>query len=142
MAAFPGKSWPLLGGAFAGITICLIKRLRSTHGSVVIYFYFCFIGAIISLPGFLADPHLPGTGLEWAIVAGIVGTSITAQLLMNHGFLYCKSWEGGLYMTSEVIFTALLGILFLGEFFTMRLLWGGLLVLTGIVALNLLTVRK
>ncbi|MCP4691731.1 MAG: DMT family transporter [Desulfobacterales bacterium] len=137
-----GQFMALLGGAFAGITVCLIKQLREKNGPVIIYLYLCTMGAIISLPGFLADPRLPVTGREWLIVGGVVATSVSAQLLMNQGFLYCKSWEGGLYMTSELIFTAALGICFLGEPMTWRLFLGGLLILSGVITLNLLAVRK
>ena len=28
---------------FAGLTVALIRKLRETHGSVIIYFYFCLI---------------------------------------------------------------------------------------------------
>jgi hypothetical protein len=48
---------------------------------------------------------------------------------MNMGFRYCKSWEGGLFLTSEMVFTSLFGIFFLHELVTWRFLGGGLLIL-------------
>jgi drug/metabolite transporter (DMT)-like permease len=55
---------------------------------------------------------------------------------MNQGFRYCKSWEGGLFLMAEVIFTAILGILYLGEPMTWRFWLGGFLVLASAIALN------
>ena len=55
---------------------------------------------------------------------------------MNQGFRYCKSWEGGLFLMAEVIFTSILGIVFLGESVTWRFWVGGLLVLGSALALN------
>jgi drug/metabolite transporter (DMT)-like permease len=63
------------------------------------------------------------------MVLGIILTSVMAQLLMNQGFLYCKGWEGGVLMSTEVIFTALVGIIFLSDPATIKFWIGGLLIL-------------
>ena len=133
-----GQLMALIGAIFAGLTVALIKKLRETHGSVIIYFYFCLIGVAISIGPFSVNPQLPEIGLEWFIVGGIVFTSILAQLLMNQGFRYCKSWEGGLFMTSELIFVSIFGILFLGEPMTWRFGTGGALILISAVGFNYL----
>lgn len=132
-----GQAMAVLAAVFAGLTIAIIKKLRENHGSVIIYFFFCVIGGIISLGPFLQNPQLPGNGTESIIVGGILLTSIIAQILMNHGFRYCKSWEGGLFMTSEVVFAAMFGIVFFSEVLTWRLWIGGLLIFSGAAAFNL-----
>jgi drug/metabolite transporter (DMT)-like permease len=108
----------------------------------VIYLYFCLLGALISFPGFISQPQLPRSGIEWLMTGGIVFTSIAAQLLMNQGFQYCKSWEGGLLLTSEVVFTSMLGIVFLGEIVSWRFGLGGLLIVGSALFINLAKVRK
>jgi drug/metabolite transporter (DMT)-like permease len=55
---------------------------------------------------------------------------------MNQGFRYCKSWEGGLFLMAEVVFTSTLGIVFFGEPVTWRFWLGGSMVLGSAVALN------
>jgi drug/metabolite transporter (DMT)-like permease len=70
------------------------------------------------------------------MIPGIVFTSVTAQLLMNQGFFYCRGWEGGVFMSSEVVFTAIVGISFMGDPASWRFWAGGVAVLTSIVALN------
>ena len=131
-----GYVFGVLGGAFAGLTVTLIKALRAKNGPGIIYLYFCAMGLLVVFPGFIAAPVLPDTGPEWLIWGGIVATSTTAQLLMNQGFFYCKSWEGGVFMSSEVVFTALVGIVLLGEPMTLRFLLGSLLVVGSAVILH------
>jgi drug/metabolite transporter (DMT)-like permease len=70
------------------------------------------------------------------MILGIVFTSVTAQLMMNQGFFYCKGWEGGVFMSSEVVFTAIVGIAFLGDPASWRFWTGGLLIFASAVALN------
>jgi drug/metabolite transporter (DMT)-like permease len=131
-----GQFMGILAGAFAGLTVSIIKKLREANGPIVIYFYFCLIGSAITFPVFIADPRIPSTQGEWVILGGIVFSSTIAQLLMTQGFRFCKSWEGGLFLMSEVIFTSIFGIFFLSELVTWRFWSGGLLILGSVIALN------
>ena len=131
-----GQLMALSGAAFAGLTVTLIKTLREKNGPVIIYLYFCTMGMLVTLPKFAMAPLLPSTGMEWAMVLGIVFVSVTAQLLMNQGFFYCRGWEGGVFMSSEVIFTAIVGIAFLGDPASWRFWVGGFLIVGSAVALN------
>ena len=131
-----GQALAVLGGGFAGLTVSIIKKLRETNGPVVIYLYFCLLGSLISLPPFMANPQIPRVPVQWLMLGGIVFSALVAQLLMNQGFRYCKSWEGGLFLMAEVVFTSILGILFLGEPVTWRFWLGAAMVLGSAVALN------
>jgi hypothetical protein len=53
---------------------------------------------------------------------------------MNHGFGYCRSWEVGLYLTSEMVFTAIAGIVLFGDSAGWRFWTGGALILGSAVA--------
>ncbi len=131
-----GQFMALTGAAFAGLTVTLIRSLREKNGPVVIYLYFCTMGVLVTLPKFVMFPILPATALEWAMVLGIVFFSVTAQLLMNQGFFYCRGWEGGVFMSSEVVFTAIVGIAILGDPVSWRFWTGGLLIFGSAVTLN------
>ena len=139
-----GQVIALAGGVSAGLTVTLIQTLRKQNGPVIIYLYLCTMGALVTLPKFVMHPIMPATIREWAMILGIVFSSFTAQLLMTQGFFYCKGWEGGVFMSSEVIFTAIVGIVFMGDPATWRFWTGGLLVLSSVIALNRLKagVRK
>ena len=131
-----GQIMALVAGVFAGLTVTLIRTLREKNGPVIIYLYFCTMGTLVTLPKFGMHPIMPSTSMEWAMVLGIIFSSIAAQLLMNQGFFYCSGWEGGVFMSSEVIFTAIAGIAFLGDPATWRFWTGGLMIFGSVVALN------
>lgn len=139
---FAGQLMALLSAAFAGVAVCVIKKLRETNGPIVIYLYFCLLGTIISLPPFLVDPHIPQTHYQWSIVIGIILSSLVAQLIMNQGFHYCRSWEGGVFLSGEVVFASFFGFVFLGEMASWRFWLGGGLILVSIAALNWSNARK
>ncbi|MFH1156247.1 MAG: DMT family transporter [Pseudomonadota bacterium] len=131
-----GQTLALGGSMVAGLSVVIIKTLRQSNGPVIIYLYFCLVGALITLPMCLSHPLWPASAREWAMIAGIVFTSVTAQLLMNQGFLYCRGWEGALFMSSETVFTAIVGIVFLNDPVSWRFWAGGLLVLGSALAMN------
>ena len=133
---YTGYILGFMAGAFAGLTVTLIKKLRDTNGPVVIYLYFCLLGAAVAFPPYISNPTIPDSALDWLIIGGIVGTSIVAQITMNQGFKYCKSWEGGLFLTCEMIFVAFIGIVYLGEPTGWRFWIGGLLILSSVLVLN------
>lgn len=132
----PGQVLALVGSVFAGLTVTLIRSLRAHNGPVIIYLYFCTMGALITAPYFVTHPLMPSSAAEWGMITGIILTSVMAQLLMNQGFFYCRGWEGGVYMSSEVIFTAVVGIVFLGDPAGWRFWTGGVMIFGAVVALN------
>jgi drug/metabolite transporter (DMT)-like permease len=131
-----GQVMALTGSVFAGLTVTLIRTLREKNGPVIIYLYFCTMGMLVTVPQFAMAPLIPATAMDWAMVLGIVFSSVVAQLSMNQGFFYCRGWEGGVFMSSEVIFTAVVGIAFLGDPASWRFWTGGLLIVGSAVALN------
>jgi drug/metabolite transporter (DMT)-like permease len=139
---FFGQIMALVGGIFAGLTVTLIKELREKNGPVIIYFYFCIMGVLVTLPGFGMHPIFPSSPIEWTMILGIIFVSLAAQLLMNQGFYYCRGWEGGVLMSAEVIFTAVAGIVFLGDPTSLRFWIGAFMIFGSVVALNRLKANK
>jgi len=131
-----GQIMALTGAIFAGLTVTLIRTLREKNGPVVIYLYFCTMGTLVTLPMFAARPLFASSPVEWGMIIGIIFTSIFAQLLMNQGFFYCRGWEGGLFMSGEVVFTALAGIALLGDPASAHFWIGSLLVVGSVIAMN------
>ena len=136
-----GQTMAVVAAALAGMTVTLIRSLRFHNGPVVIYLYFCAMGALISLPLFIHDPIIPMNSRDFFIIAGMIITSVTAQILMNQGFFYCKGWEGGVFMSSEVIFTALAGIIFLNDPAPWRFWAGGGMIMCSVLMLGKLKSR-
>jgi len=136
-----GQVLGLLGGVFAGITVTFIKELRAKNGPAIIYLYLCAVGFLVTFPVYIAKPVIPVTRVEWLMCIGIVLFSLIGQLLMNQGFLYCKSWEGGLFMTSEVIFTTIAGVALLHDPVTWRFWTSAVLIVGSVMFLNVGNVK-
>ncbi len=131
-----GQFLAVVAGAFAGLTVTLVRSLRQNNGPEVIYLYFCLMGGLVTTPKFIMDPIVPATVVEWAITMGIVVSSVVGQILMNQGFYYCRGFEGAVFMSSEVVFAAIVGIFFFSDPVSWRFWAGSLLVMGSVVALN------
>ncbi len=131
-----GQAMAIMGAFFAGLTVTLIRSLREHNGVVVIYLYFCATGTLLTLPYCIYSPILPETSLEWIMIAGIILSSTIAQLMMNQGFFFCKGFEGGVYMSTETVFTAMVGIFLLNDPVSWQFFMGALLILGSGLALN------
>lgn len=136
-----GQIMAIIGALFAGVTVTLIRSLRAKNSPAVIYLYFCTMGTLLTLPAFIMNPLNPASLMEWAMILGIVCTSLGAQLTMNQGFFFCKGWEGAVYMSSETVFTAIVGIMFLNDPATWRFFAGALLIVGSGLALSRLGQR-
>jgi len=131
-----GQFMALVGAVFAGLTVTLIRSLRKKNGPVIIYLFFCTVGSLVTFPMVVLNPVIPSSPMELFMIAGIILTSAVAQLLMNQGFFYCSGWEGGIYMSTEAVFTSLIGILLMGELVSWNFLAGGMLILGSGILLN------
>jgi drug/metabolite transporter (DMT)-like permease len=94
------------------------------------------MGTLATLPFCIAHPIAPASAVEWSMIAGIVAVSVAAQLLMNQGFFFCKGFEGAAYMSSETLFTAMVGIVFLMEPVSWHLFAGGFLIVGSGLAMH------
>ena len=137
-----GQIMAVAGAFFAGLTVTLIRSLRTKNGVVVIYLYFCTAGTLVTAVPCLADPVIPATPLEWGMILGIVVSSLAAQLMMNQGFYFCRGFEGGVYMSTETVFTAMVGIFLLDDPVSWRFLAGAVLILGSGLALSRLSSRN
>lgn len=131
-----GQGIALLGGVLSGLAMTLIQKLRRDHDSISIYLYFCIGCTAVTAPKFLLNPTFPQTAIEYALILSIIFASLVGQLLMNHGLRYCRGWEGGVFLSIEVVFTAIIGITFLADPVGWRFWLGGSLILGSVTLLN------
>lgn len=131
-----GGVMSITGALFAGLAVVQIRALRAKNNPAIIYLYFCLIGSAATLVPCILDPLIPKTALEGTMLAGIVLTSLLAQLMMNYGFQFCTGFEGGVYLSSETIFTAIIGIGFLHDPVSWHFWLGGGLILGSGLVLN------
>jgi drug/metabolite transporter (DMT)-like permease len=132
-----GHVYGVLAGAFAGLTVVLIRKVRKTNGPLIIYFYFCVVGGAVSFPLFMANFTLPGFEL-FSLLIVLAVLLLIAQLFMNQGFKFCKASEGAVIMMSEVVFTGVAGVLLFHDSMELSFFIGACLIIGSGVGLNLI----
>jgi drug/metabolite transporter (DMT)-like permease len=133
-----GYVYGLLSGCLGGMAMVFIYKARQTNGPLIIYFYFCLIGGIISFPFWAQGFKIPEAhrGILLALLAFLL---LIGQLLMNHGFKYCKASEGSLILMSEIVFAGVAGVLLFKDPITYHFIVGGFLIIGSGVGLNLIS---
>ena len=132
-----GHVYGLLAGVFAGLTMVLIRKVRKTNGPLIIYFYFCVVGVVVSFPLFIVNFTLPGFELFTLLIVLAV-LLLIAQLFMNQGFKFCRASEGSVILMSEVVFTGVAGVLLFHDALGLTFFIGACLIVGSGVGLNLI----
>lgn len=136
-----GYLFGLLSGCLGGLAMVLIYKARQTNGSLMIYFYFCLVGGILTFPFWIRRFELPEVSHGFLLIL-LALLLLVGQVLMNQGFKYCKAAEGSLILMSEVFFTGMAGVLLFKDPVTYHTIVGGVLILGSGVLLNLLKFSK
>lgn len=136
-----GHLFGLFAGCFAGMTVVLVRMLRKTNGPLIIYFYFCMVGGIVSFPFFVVNFTIPDIPQSSVLVLLAV-IFLFAQVLMNQGFKYCKASEGSVILMSEVVFTGIAGVIIFNDSLSLSFWVGACLIIGSGVGLNLVIRRN
>ncbi len=114
LATFPAFIG-LLGGMFAGFAYTNV-RLASSHGvpGALIVFIFSAFSTVSAIPFIIANPQ-PLT-LQQFVCLMLAGLSATGgQFGITAAYTYAPASEISVYDYSQIIFAAILGMIFLGE---------------------------
>lgn len=105
----------LIGGICAGIAYTFLRKatLKGERGIIVVAFFSTF--SCIALIPFIVFTYQPITWLQFffCIMTGVA--ACFGQLFITSAYAACPAREISIYDYSTVIFTALLGLIFLGE---------------------------
>lgn len=132
-----GHVFGLLAACFAGLVMVLTRKLRKTNGPLIIYFYFCVVGGIVSFPFFVGNFSMPGIP-QWTLLVVLASFLLFAQLFMNQGFKYCKASEGSVILMSEVVFTGIAGVILFNDSLSLSFWIGACLIVGSGVVLNIM----
>lgn len=141
-----GDLWVISSTIFwaSHVTLVGIYATRTKAPLVVAAFQFFICGLVGLLLGFLVEK--PGIdqilGAAWGICyIGIfsVGMAFTLQVV---GQRYTAAADAAIILSSETVFAAMGGMIFLGERLSLFQLSGGLLILASILAVELLPLTK
>lgn len=132
-----GYIFGILSSIVGGIAMVLIHKARQTNGPLIIYFYFCLMGGILSFPFFIKGFEVPS--FHHGILLVLLGLMLlVGQVLMNQAFKFCKASEGSLIMMSEIVFAGIAGFLMFKDPLTSHFLIGAFLIIGSGVGLNLM----
>ena len=130
-----GYLFALLASLIGAMAMVMTRKARGTNGALIIYFYFCMVGGAISFPFFLYHFKMPNLQ-EGVLLFSLGVLLLVAQVMMNHGFKYCKAAEGSLILMSEVVFTGMAGIYLFRDPMTVHFGVGALLIVVSGFGLN------
>ena len=105
----------LFGGFCAGTAYVFVRKVSNKGVQTpVIVFAFSLFSCIVTLP-FLIAGYVPMTPLQWLylILAGV--SASLGQFAITTAYKYAPAKEISVFDYTQVIFAALLGIIFLGE---------------------------
>jgi len=130
----------LLSGIFAAFAIITLSVAREHDSTVLIVFYLMAIGticnAIMMAPVFV----MPESGqLPYLLGSGVVG--IIGQVLLTMGYKNVSARAGSMVSSSRIVFAALMGFFFFSEALSLRIMLGGLLIITAIIGVSALQKR-
>ncbi len=106
----------MIGGAGAGFAYTNVRAAtkKGTNGSVIV-FYFSVFSTIAVIPLFINELVMPTPiQLLCLILTGVAATG--GQLGITAAYSLAPAAEISVYDYSQIVFAAILGVLFLGEF--------------------------
>ena len=122
----------LTGAICAASAYVIVRKLRESEHALVIVFYFPLVATIGSGPtAAFADLQWP-TALEWLIlIAGVAGCAQVAQVLLTKGLHQERAGRAMAVTYLQIVFAAILGMLFFNEIPDVWSVAGAFLVIGG-----------
>ena len=116
--SFSTDTLPALTGLssalFAGGAYVVVRFLRGKEEPLTIVFFFSLFSCLVSLPPTLLQFQMP-TVAQWLALVGFGLFALGGQFFITNAYKYAPAGEISIYGYSTVIFSALLGNLFLAE---------------------------
>ena len=105
----------LMSGLAGGASTTTNRALRSgATDAATIFFAFCFVGAVITVP-FAAHRYVAITGNDWWLVLVMAATSVGGQLLYSHALGFTQAVLAGVVNQLVPVFTFGLAVAFLSQ---------------------------
>jgi len=127
----------LLSGIFAAFAIITLSMAREHDSTLLVVFYLMAIGtvcnAVLVIPWFVM-PAL--SDLPFMFASGLVG--VAGQVLLTMGYKNVQAKTGSMVSASRIVFAAAIGSVFFSEVLSLRIIFGGLLIITAISGMKVL----
>lgn len=141
MVTFPALIG-LLGGLGAGIAYTMVRILsgRGEHGPYIVFFFSAF-SCLASLPFFIFS-YTPMTlkQVGFLLLAGLAASG--GQFSITAAYSHAPAKEISVYDYTQIVFSSLWGILFLGEFPTVASIIGYVIICGASIAMFCIRRKK
>jgi drug/metabolite transporter (DMT)-like permease len=130
-----GYLWGILNGLSAGLAVAFLRQLRATDDSSTVLYFHALAGVAVSLPFLahgLAVPSLAGG--VYTLLAAVFG--LLGQFALVFGYRYIKTGSGSVVMALEVVFSALVALIVLGQVPGVWKVVGGVMVISGVMLVS------
>lgn len=135
-----GILYALLSSFFTGMVFIIIRKIGDSDHPIIVVNYFMIIAAILG--GLLAIPEWNNPiGIEWLALLSLGVFGYFGQYYMTKAFQVGEVNQIAPLKYIEVIFTMLIGVIWLNEIYSLMSLFGVSLILLGLI-LNFLIKRK
>jgi len=134
-----GDAYGLLSGILAGAAITEIRRLRQSETAWSVFFYLSLVGLPIATVAALLmrEPFVLPTAAGWWVLFTMATSSVGAQILLTYGYKYVRAGEGGLVTMSQLVYSAVAGMILFHESLTVWTLVGAALILGSALWINM-----
>ena len=123
----------LAAAVLSGLVYITITKIGYRDHPIVIINYFMFTAVVFG--GFMAIPYWKNpTGIDWLLFAGLGVFGFFGQLFMTKAFQIASNNLVAPFKYLEVLFTGLVGFLWLNEIYTWWSVLGIILIIIGLVS--------
>lgn len=122
----------LSAALLSGLVYITISKIGNSDHPIVIINYFMFTATVFG--GFMAIPFwTTPEGSDWLLLAGLGIFGFIGQLFMTKAFQVGANNLVAPFKYLEVLFTGLIGFMWLGELYSLWSLLGIIMIITGLV---------
>ena len=130
-----GDLFSLASGIIAALAITSLRQSRKYDDSYLILFYLMAFGAASNLMAVIPVFVVPRGVIIFYVIATVV-TSLVGQLTITEGYRHISASAGALVSSNRIVFALILGVAFLGETLTLRIIIGGALILISLAGVS------
>lgn len=127
-----GLAAGVVSSVLAGAATTVVRKVRQTDSALAVFGAFCLVGAVVCLPGAVADWR-PVSSHAAMLLAVAAGFSFAAQLLFTYALRYVQVGAGALTTQLTVVASYVLASLFLDEALGWGVLLGGAMTMLGVL---------
>lgn len=125
----------LISGILAAIGISALREARKYDESYLIIFHLMLVGSLMSF--IVIAPELTAVKpiiVFYMFISGLMG--VLGQIFITIGYRYIDAVKGSLVSASRIIFSVILGVSIFSDMLTLRIIFGGILILISLVGVS------